>query len=112
MNRKLASIQRIVDIKPIEGANRIECVDVLGWHCVVGKNEFKVGDLVVYLEVDSVTPDRPEFVLLKDSGFRVKTRKFRKQISQGICFPLKILENYGALTWDESLNRQVLNTHE
>lgn len=92
--RKLASIQRIKNIQPIEGADRIELAQVLGWQCVVGKNEFSIGELVVYLEVDSVTPDKSEFAILKDCGFRVKTRRFRKQISQGLCLPLCILPNY------------------
>lgn len=87
--RKLASIQRIVNLKPIEGADRIECAQVLGWQCVVGKGEFKVGDLVIYLEVDSVTPQTHTFKLLAASNYRVKTRRFKKQISQGLCLPLQ-----------------------
>jgi RNA ligase (TIGR02306 family) len=85
MTRKLASVQRIIDISPIEGADRIEVCRVLGWQCVIGKGQFKVGELVVFLEVDSVTPATETYSLLKDSGYRVKTRKFRKQISQGLC---------------------------
>ena len=86
--RKLASIQRIVGIQPIEDADRIERADILGWHCVVGKNEFKVGDLVIYLEVDSVTPQTDTYKLLAASNYRVKTRRFKKQVSQGLCLPL------------------------
>ena len=112
MERKLASIQRIVDLKPIEGADRIECARILGWQCVIGKGEFKVGDLIIYLEVDSVTPQTDTFKLLASSNYRVKTRRFKKQISQGLCLPLKVLESYGVFTWDESLNRQVLEIHE
>ena len=90
--RKLASIQRILDISPIEGADRIEVCRVLGWQCVIGKNDFKVGDLIIFLEVDSVTSQTETFKLLKDSGYRVKTRRFKKQVSQGLCLPLSILE--------------------
>jgi len=88
VDRKLASIQKILNIKPIEGADRIECADILGWHCVVGRGEFKVGDLIIYLEVDSVTPQTETFKLLASSNYRVKTRRFKKQISQGLCLPL------------------------
>lgn len=35
--RKLASIQRVVGVRPIEGADRIEAVDVLGWTVVCNK---------------------------------------------------------------------------
>lgn len=94
MERKLASIQKIIGIRPIEGADKIEVCQVLGWECVVKKGEFKVGDLVVYCEVDSVLPERPEFEFLRERKFRIKTIKLRKQISQGIVFPLSILPTH------------------
>jgi RNA ligase (TIGR02306 family) len=36
-------------------------------------------------------PDRPEFEFLKPRGMRIRTVRLRRQISQGICFPLNIL---------------------
>jgi RNA ligase (TIGR02306 family) len=89
--RKLASIQKITRLAPIEGATAIEVADVLGWHVVVQKNEFNVGDLVVYCEVDSILPDKPEFEFLRNVKFRIKTIRLRGQVSQGICFPMTIL---------------------
>ena len=38
MSRKLASVQRIYKIDPIECADRIELAHVLGWQCVVNKD--------------------------------------------------------------------------
>ena len=46
--RKLASVQYVHHITPIEGADRIECVHVLGWQCVANKGQFKVGDHCVW----------------------------------------------------------------
>jgi RNA ligase (TIGR02306 family) len=98
--RKLASIQEISAINPITGADSIEVADVLGWHVVVKKGEFKPGDIVVYVEVDSVLPENPEYEFLRKccyldkngfKGFRIRTAKLRGQISQGIVFPLSIL---------------------
>lgn len=89
--RKLASIQRIWALEPIEGADAIEKAHVMGWHVVVKKGEFKTGDLVVYCEIDSLMPDRPEFEFLRPRGMRVRTIRLRGQVSQGICFPLSIL---------------------
>ena len=99
--RKLASVQIINGITPIEGADMIECVHVLGWQCVANKGEFQVGDKCVYMEVDSFLPVCDEFEFLRDTsfkqdevlgaGFRLKTRKFRGQISQGLVQPLSIL---------------------
>ena len=77
MARQLASIRRISDIRPIAGADRIVVAQVDGWECVVQKDEFHVGDRVVYIEVDSVVPERPEFEFLRDRKFRVRTIKLR-----------------------------------
>lgn len=86
--RNLASIQTIADLQPIEGADKIEVAQVLGWTCVVRRGEFKVGDKCVYIEIDSIVPDRPVFEFLRDRKFRVKTIKLRGQISQGLALPL------------------------
>ena len=90
VKRQLASIQRVKSLKPIEGADKIEVAEILGWHVVVKKGEFQVGDLVVYCEVDSILPAMPETEFLAPK-YRVKTVRLRGQISQGICFPLSIL---------------------
>ena len=89
--RKLASIQRVLNVKPIEGADYIECLTVLGWQCVAKKGEFQKDDLVVFIEPDSILPERPEFEFMRPRNFKVRTVKLRKQISQGIVFPLSIL---------------------
>ena len=93
MARKLASIQRIINIEPIEGADAIMKATVLGWSVVIRKDEYKIGDLCVYVEIDSILPDRPEFEFMKARSSRVRTVKLRGQVSQGICFPLSILDN-------------------
>jgi RNA ligase (TIGR02306 family) len=89
--RKLASIQRIRALEPIENADAIEKATVLGWQLIVKKGEFQPGDLAVYCEIDSLMPDKPEFEFLKPRGMRIRTIRLRGQISQGICFPLSIL---------------------
>lgn len=101
MVRKLASVQYVHDVWPIDGADKIECIGVLGWRCVAKKGEFAVGDLCVYFEIDSFLPIRPEFEFLRSGcyknsellgeGFRLRTQRFRGQISQGLCLPLSIL---------------------
>jgi len=84
----LASVQRIKDITPIEGADAIETAHVLGWQVVVKKGEYKVGDLCCYVQIDTVMPDNPEYEFLRERKFRVRTIKLRKQISQGLIVPL------------------------
>ncbi len=89
--RKLASIKTISDIQPIEGKDRIELAIVDGWQVIVKKNEYKIGDKTIFVEIDSVLPDKPEFEFLKKNKFRIKTMKLSGVLSQGICFPLSIL---------------------
>ena len=94
MERKLASIQKIVDIQPIKDADRIELATTLGWQVVIAKSEnFKIGNLIIYIETDSIVPERPEFEFLRERKFRVRTIKLKKTISQGLILPLSILPN-------------------
>lgn len=96
--RKLASIQRIWKIEPIEGADRIELAHVLGWQCVVNKGQFQPMDIGVYFEIDSFLPIRHEFEFMRATsykksdvmgeGFKLRTMRFRGEISQGLLLPL------------------------
>ena len=101
--RKLASIRKISDIQIIPGADMIELAIVDGWKVVVAKNvEHKVGDMVVYCEIDSFLPIKEEFEFLRKSsykkmsdgteGFRLRTIKLKGQVSQGLILPLKDLQ--------------------
>jgi len=106
MERKLASIKKITNIQPIEGADAIELASVGGWNVVVAKNVgHKVDDLVIYCEIDSFLPIREEFEFLRKSsykkmgdieGFRLKTIRLRGQISQGLILPMSI---FGDFSW-------------
>lgn len=103
--RKLSTIQKIKEIIPIEGADAIELAIVNGWKVVVAKNVgHKVGDYVIYCEIDSFLPIKEEFEFLRKSsykkmadgseGFRLKTIKLRGQVSQGLIIPINVLMNY------------------
>jgi hypothetical protein len=89
--RKLASIKTISEILPIEGRDRIELAIVDGWQIIVKKGEYQVGDKTIFIEIDSVLPEKPEFEFLRKNKFRIKTMKLTGTLSQGICFPLSIL---------------------
>ncbi len=89
--RKLASIREVKNIRPIEGRDMIEQVNVDGWNVIVKKGEFKEGDLCVYVEIDSEMPQRPEFEFLKSKNYIIKTMKMAGVRSEGIVFPLSIL---------------------
>lgn len=98
--RKLVTIQEIAGVRPIEGADAIELVLIMGWQCVAKKGEFKKGEFCVYFEVDSYLPldERYEFLRRTSyrnndymgEGFRVKTITFRGELSQGLALPLSL----------------------
>jgi RNA ligase (TIGR02306 family) len=96
--RKMATIRKIDGIGPIEGADAIEVATVGGWKVVVKKDEFKIGDLAVYCEIDSWIPFELAPFLCKGKeprefegvkGERLKTIKLRGQLSQGLLLPLE-----------------------
>ena len=98
MERKLASVQRALEILPIEGADAIELVRINGWQCVTKKGEFNVGDLGIFLEIDAIPPDNSTFQFLwtakdgtqprRPDKFRIRTMKLRGALSQGLFLPL------------------------
>jgi RNA ligase (TIGR02306 family) len=92
MERSLASIQKVVELFPIPGADNIEGCRVLGWELVVKKGEFKPGDLGVFFEVDSILPPKEEFYFMEPRRYRVKTIKLRKQIAQGLLMPISSIK--------------------
>jgi RNA ligase (TIGR02306 family) len=107
--RKLATVQEILNIQPIPNADAIELVTVLGWHCVVKKDEFKVGDKCVYIEIDSLIPRYPwsDFLFKAEEEYsRIRTRRMLGQISQGLVIPLSAITNEN-LPIDEDLTEKL-----
>jgi len=98
MTRKLATIRTISAIHPIPDADLIELAQVDGWQVVVKKDEFKVHDLVVYLEIDSWVPwviapylskGKEPRVFNGVKGERLRTIKLKGQLSQGLIIPYR-----------------------
>lgn len=110
--RKMASIQEIASLSPIENSDFLEVAMMknLGWKVVVKKGEFTVGQKIVYFEIDSAinvkdlleplkflaekgtkklftgrTPDTSTF---SEEYVRIKTIKLRGQVSQGLIIPI------------------------
>jgi RNA ligase (TIGR02306 family) len=98
--RKMATIRKIDALRPIPGADAIECAIVGGWTCVVKKGEYTVGDLAVYCEIDSFIPTAIAPFLTKPGhyaktfegveGERLRTMKLRGQLSQGLLLPVEV----------------------
>ena len=100
--RELAYVVHIDNIIPIEGADRVEQAIVGGWHIMVHKGQFQIGDLAIYFEIDSKVPEKPEFEFLAAKHYKVKTQKYFKGtvISQGL---LMSAEDFG---WENTTGGQ------
>ena len=97
--RELCYVVLIDGIEPIEGYDRVETAIVGGWHIIVQKGQFKVGDPAIYFEIDSKVPsDRECFAFLEKRKYKVKTLKMCKTISQGL---LMHAEDFG---WKNGLD--------
>jgi RNA ligase (TIGR02306 family) len=96
--RRLATIETVAQVAPIEGADAIEQATVRGWTVVVKKGEFHPGDGVVYIEVDTALPlSDPRFAFLAARGSKtvsgaeyhvLRTAKLRGVYSQGLAVPV------------------------
>lgn len=102
--RQLATIRRIAEVNLIEGADKIVAYRVDGWWVVDQKDRYQIGDLVVYLEVDSWVPFEVAPFLTKGKeprefegvkGERLKTIRLKGQLSQGLLLPLTHAFNDG-----------------
>jgi len=91
--------ETIASVSPIEKADAIELATLVGstFEFIIKKDQFKVGDTVLYFPIDSIIPEK----ILEKLGLsgrlngsnknRVKTVKLRGQISQGIVANIDLL---------------------
>lgn len=90
-SRKLASIQLVDDIREHTNADSLALAKILGWQVVIKKDEVRIGDKIVYFEIDSLLPERDWSKFMESKKYRVKTIKLRGEYSQGLILPLSIL---------------------
>ena len=93
--RELAYVILIDDIEPITGSDNCECAVVGGWHIMVRRGQFKIGDPAIYFEIDSKVPsNNPAFDFLAKRNYKIKTQKYTfggkgNFISQGLLMSFK-----------------------
>ena len=87
MSQLIVEVCKVDAVDAVPNSDNLESVTVKGWHCIVGKGNHKVGDLVIYCPPDSIIPtdiiDKYKLTFLKKNG-RVGTIKLRGSISQGL----------------------------
>ena len=100
--RALAHIEKIAWVKPIEGADNIELIGILGWVCIAKKGEFKENDICVYYEIDSKLPEKECYEFMRPKHFKVKTMKLGKFncISQGLALPISEIPELQGKEWE------------
>ena len=99
--RELAYVVIIDGIEPIPGYDRVESAIVGGWHIIVQKDQFKVGDPAIYFEIDSRVPaDKECFAFLEKRHYKIKTLKMCKTISQGLLMHAEDFGWHIARTFD------------
>jgi RNA ligase (TIGR02306 family) len=92
-NNSVCYVATINEIRPIEGADKIELVVVGGWNCIAQKGEQKVGDLAIIATTDAVIPqtlsDEMGVTTYLRKGGRVRTVKLRGVYSECLIIPNK-----------------------
>ncbi len=97
---KLVYIGKVIEVKPIENADRIESVNVICgsggiWWGVAQKNQFAVGDnCEVYLQ-DSLLPHTERFAFMEKTCWRVRICRFRGALSECLVMPQVLAGDIG-----------------
>jgi RNA ligase (TIGR02306 family) len=115
--RSLVTIQRVKAITAIPDSDFLEAAHIMGWQCVVKKEEFHEGELGVYFEVDSFLPLDGRYEFLRSSsyrenddngkGFRIRTAKMRGQLSQGLFLRLDLFPELLGLSEGEDVTEKL-----
>ena len=94
--RELVTLRKIDKLVPMIGYDNIELAIIDGWTVIVKKGSFSEGDSCYYFEIDSFIPATDvRFNFLGKvithqniDGYRLKTKKLRQYISQGLALPV------------------------
>jgi len=81
-----AEVIQIDKIHEHPNADSLGIVKIKGFTCCVRLEDFKEGDLAVYIEPDTIVSQDPMFDFL-DEHRRIRVRRFRGILSQGLLMP-------------------------
>lgn len=56
MSDRLATIERVLSVEKHPNADKLDIIKVLGYECIVGREHYREGDLVVFVQPDSILP--------------------------------------------------------
>ncbi len=91
MSKLIVEVVKIEKVIKHPNADRLSIALVKGWNCIIGLDQQKAGDLVIFCPIDSIIPEdiieKYKLEYLKGHG-RVITVKLRKCISQGLILEI------------------------
>jgi hypothetical protein len=98
-NTHEANVVRVGAILPHPNADKLEITMVGGYQVVIGKGSFTEGDLAVYIQPDSVVPQREPFKFIWQDHVgidgvvpakrrRITVKRLRKEYSEGLLMPV------------------------
>ena len=93
---KLATIEKIHSIQPHPNpeVEKLEVGKIKEWPVVIPKGQYKDGELIVFIQIDSIVPEtNPYFEFMRRQKFRIWNAKFKGAPSQGLVCPLSIINN-------------------
>lgn len=99
--RNLCTVVTISKVEAIPDKDRIQFISMKeNAYQIIGASFYKVGDLAIYVEVDTLLPVKPEFEFLRErcyksqfDRFLIKPMKMCDKVSNGILFPTSIIPN-------------------
>ena len=110
----VAYVAKVNEIKPIEGADKIELAVVSGWNCIVQKGHYSVNDLVIVAVTDAVIPqklsDAMNVTNYLRKGQRVRTVKLKGVYSECLIIPLDYSPDQDVQDGDDMMD--VLGIHK
>lgn len=98
-NTHEVNVIRVGEILPHPNADKLEITMVGGYQVVIGKGNFKAGDLAVYVQPDSVVPQTEPFKFIWQDHVgidgvvpakrrRITVKRLRKEYSEGLLMPV------------------------
>ena len=90
--RKLASVQKITSITPLETKNKVQKATLLGWNVLVEANKYNEGEKVIYFEADALLPAKKNWTKgIKPKNLIIKSSKQYKNVFHGAIMKLDTL---------------------
>lgn len=90
----IVNVCEVKKVYPHKNADRLELAEIKGWQTIIGKGQYKVGDIVVFIPPDTLVPGEladklniRNYLGGKDKT-RVKTVRLRGEMSFGLTIDI------------------------